>query len=438
MRGTVLVAAVALAGLAGASPPARLLSLSDAIHLALQGNVDVIASASRQREAEGARERQKALLLPRLFGAAYANRQKRNLEVFGIPLPGEQTVVGPFWSYDARLYFDQKLFDLQAIRALRGSESLELAAGLRTDDARSLSILRTVTFYLGAQAAAARQEAASSRVARSRALARLAEDQHRAGLATRIDVVRAQLQVKRDEYTLLVSKNDFSKAVISLARYLGLEPGAPVELSECLEYRRAEPPAIEEALPAALLARPDYQSLLAQLHAADEQLQASRARAFPKLALSGDYGAIGLTIRSMPVVGEIQGTMTINLFDHDRTGERIELEGQIRRLQAEADDTRRGIEQDIRETVLDLNSTDDGVRVSQDALALARQEMTLAEDRFRSGVTDNTEVINAQDSLARAEDENIEAITSHVIACAAVARALGSTEEGYLRLLGVP
>ena len=75
--------------------------------------------------------------------------------------------------------------------------------------------------------------------------------------------------------------------------------------------------------------------------------------------------------------------------------------------------------------------------VAQAGLELAVRELELASDRFKHGVANNVEVVNAQDSLARAQQNRIIALTSHVDAKIALARALGDTEKTYKVFLGI-
>ena len=64
-------------------------------------------------------------------------------------------------------------------------------------------------------------------------------------------------------------------------------------------------------------------------------------------------------------------------------------------------------------------------------VSLASDELALAQDRFRTGVTDNIEVVAAQDSLARANDAQIAALFRYSIARAQLARAVGAVERIY-------
>ena len=69
---------------------------------------------------------------------------------------------------------------------------------------------------------------------------------------------------------------------------------------------------------------------------------------------------------------------------------------------------------------------------------LARRELELTEDRFQQGTANNVEVVTAQDELARAEENYILAVSSHVDAKFGLARAMGDTEKNRVELMGNP
>ncbi len=299
-------------------------------------------------------------------------------------------------------------------------------------------IRQAAGLYLNSQASAAEVEAAESRVTTSETLEKLARNQHAQGLATAVDEVRAQVQLARDQQNLLVARNTYQTSLLVLAHFLGLSPGAPLELAEPLKFHHVESANADQALHTALEARSDYAALLKQRDSLGEQLKASRARYFPTLSVNGDYGAIGRGFNSMAGTGEIQGTLTVTLFDRDRAGEKTELQSQVKRLNAQIDDLNREIEQELRKAALDLESTENQVTVTEAALHLAERELSLAQDRFRNGVTDNIEVVTAQASLASAQDDRIMALAQHADAVMALVRALGGTEKIYQAYLSEP
>ncbi len=424
---------------AAQEPTPYRLTLQDAIQKALQANLSVLVADTRVEEAEGTRARRlSAALLPRVRVQSYANLQNRDLRAFGISLPGVPEVVGPFSNYDFRVYGEQNLVDLQSYRGWKASERALDAGKMDYQDARDLIVRAIAGLYLNAQSAAARVDAAESRVTASDVLYKLAKDRHDTGTATGVDVLRSQVQLANDKQALLVAQNQYKQSLLALARNLGMSPSTPVELAERLLYQPLTQPQAEGLVSSALLARPDYLSLASQREGLVEQQRANHARSLPKLSINGNYGGLGRSIGSVQGTGIIQGQIDFTVFDRDRSGEAQELASRLKRIDAQIADLSRGIEEEIREALLNLESAAEQVAVAKDGQDLAERELELAQDRFQSGTTNNVEVVTAQDELARAQENYILAVSSHVDAKFALARAAGDTEKNIGQYLGNP
>ncbi|MCI0404171.1 MAG: TolC family protein [Acidobacteria bacterium] len=433
----LLAAAAALTAAAtvAAQMPQRL-TLKEAVDLGLRHNLRVLVAGTQVDEATGTRQRRLSALLPVARAESYANVQTRNLRASGIDVPGAPGLIGPFSSYDFRGYAEQPVLDLRAWHRWKAGGLNEAAARENYQDVRDLIVRQVAALYLNAQAAAARVEAAGSRVATAERLDQLARDQREAGVATGVDVLRAQVELANERQRLLEARNATDQALLSLKRAIGLELGAPVELAEPLDFKPVAPPDIAATLAAAVETRPDYRALETQHRALEREAKANRARYYPRLSVGGNYGALGRNLGDIRGTGLLQGTMTITLFDYDRRGERTELDSRQRRLQFQLDDLRQGIEQEIRDALLVLESAAQEVSVAEQGRTLAERELDLARERFQAGVTNNIEVISAQESLARAQENRILALARYSDAKAALARAVGATERNYEQYLG--
>ncbi len=419
------------------SAPLRL-TLQEAVQRALKSNLSVQVASAQVQQAAGTRERRLSALLPHVTADHVTSFQNRNLQALGLSSPSLPIpeVVGPFSNYDYRFYANQAIIDRQAHHSLKASDRQQDATKLTYQDTRDQVIRQAAGLYLDGQTAQAEVEADESRVATSQALLKLAQDQHDAGIATAIDVLRAQVQLQLDQQTLLVARNNYQTSLLNLQRYIGMSPGDPMELAERLEFYPLQVPDVAEATQTALQARSDYRSLLSQREAVLEQQQAAHARYLPKLSVDGNYGALGRSYGSMPGIGLIEGVLSITVFDRDREGEKTEIAAQLRKIDAQIADLRRGIAQELRKAALDLESAEQQVSVTQAGLDLAQRELELAQDRFHNGLTDNIEVVTAQNSLQSAQDEHISALARHSDAAMALGRALGATESNYQRYLG--
>jgi len=436
-RALFLLIALALVTPAASAQEPHRLTLREAIETGLKNNLRVLVAGTQVEEAGGTRQRRLAALLPVARGESYASLQNRNLRAFGIDFPGSPETVGPFSNYDFRVAFEQPLLDLRSYHRWQASQRQEQAARHNFQDVRDLIIRQVAAFYLNAQSATARVDATASRVATADALHKLARDQHDAGVATGVDVLRAQVSLANEQQRLLEARTHKQQALLALGRAIGLNLAVPLELAEPLEFRPVETPAIPSALDSALARRADYLALQSQQQAVGEEEKSNRARFLPRVSVGGNYGALGRTLDDVKGTGAIQGTVSITLFDWDRQGERTELDSRRRRLAHQLADLRQGIEEEIRDALLVLESAAQEVAVADQGLSLAGRELELARDRFEAGVTNNIEVVSAQESLARAQENRIVALTRYTDAKTALARALGATEETYAHYLGI-
>jgi outer membrane protein TolC len=413
------------------------LTLAEAIEQGLRNNLSVLVAETRVDEDAGARERAlAAAVLPRVSAETYANVQNRSLRAFGISAPGFPNVVGPFSNYDFRVYAQQNVLNLESYHGLKASEQALEAGKLDEQDARDLIVRLVAGYYLNAQSAAARAEAARTRVADAETLRKLAEDRHQAGTATGVDVLRAQVQLANDRQALLEAENQRKQALLELARQIGLSPATPLDLAEPLRFAALTESDPESLTRTALAARFDYLSLEKQREGLEEQSRANRARWYPRVSISGNVGELGRSVGSVDTTGGIQGQIDFTLFDRDREGEAQQIASRLKRIDDQIGDLSRGVEEEIRSALLNLESAAEQVTVAQQGQELARRELDEARDRFEAGTANNVEVVTAQDELARAEENTILAISSHVDAKVALARALGNTKQNLLRWAG--
>ncbi len=187
----------------------------------------------------------------------------------------------------------------------------------------------------------------------------------------------------------------------------------------------------ENAYERALQTRPDYQAALASLRAAQYSEQSAWQQRLPSIGFSGNYGVLGFTPGSMAPNWTAAATLAIPIFQ----GGKVEADVQqsravLKERQAQVDNLRGSIEQDIENALLDLKAAAQQVEVAKTGLDYAQQTLVQSQDRFAAGVTNNVEVIQAQQQLASANEQYITSLYAHNIAKVLLARAIGNAEAG--------
>jgi outer membrane protein TolC len=325
----------------------------------------------------------------------------------------------------------QRLFDWKAIQKYRSSVVGENIARFNLQDARDLVVLATGNAYLQAIAGAARVETAQAQVDTAKALYDKAVAQRQAGVAPAIDALRSQVEYQTRRQQLIAATNDFAKQKLSLARVIGLAPGQEFELADKAPYDAFPIPDLETSLQRAYSTRSDYKAAHDRLVAAELEHSAAIAGYFPTLDLAGNYGEIGPAPGSVLPTYQIVGTLSIPIFQGGKVhSDVLKAEASLRQAQAQLSDVKGQIDQDVRNALLDLKSSADQVEVAQSSVNLADEALIQSRDRFAAGVTDNLEVVQAQEAVASAHENLISSLYFNNVAKVAYARALGQAEKG--------
>lgn len=426
------------------TPGVLSLTFSEAIDRALRQNLAGLLSAYNTIEARGEKWQKLSELLPDVKGSVQEAAQKQSLAALGFekfpsggPFGKVSPVIGPFSYFDVRASATQRLFDWKEIQKYRSSVIGESVARFNLKDARDLVVLATGSAYLQAIAGAARVETAQAQVETAKALYDKAVAQQQAGVAPVIDTLRAQVEYQSRQQQLISATNDFAKQKLSLARVIGLASGQEFVLADKAPYEPFPIPDLETSLQRAYSSRSDYKAARDRLTAAQLERNAAIAGYFPTLELATDFGEIGPTPGSVLPTYHVFGTLNIPIFQGGKVhGDILKAEASLRQAEAQMADVRGQIDQDIRNALFDLKSSAEQVEVAQSSVNLAEQALVQSRDRFSAGVTDNLEVVQAQQSVASAHEQLISSLYLNNLAKVSFARALGRAEEGireYLR-----
>ncbi len=423
-------------GTATAEPIA--LSITEAIARSLKYNLGVMNAERGITRAQGARWQELADLLPNVNGRIAETRQKVNLAAFGFPLPaGFPSLIGPFNLFDARIYVSQAVVDLKSLNDFRAETHNTAAAEFSYKSARDLVVLVSGNAYLQALASSARADSARAQLQTAEALYRQAGDLRQSGLVAGIDVLRAEVQLSTQRQRSTAGRNDFEKAKLQLARIIGLPIGQPFTLSDELPYLPVPTMSLEDALDRAYKTRPDYQAALERVKAAEASRRATFSEQLPTVRVSADFGDVGQSPGDARGTFALVGAVNVPIFQGGRTrGKLIEADADLRARKAEADDLKAGIYYDVRSAFLDLQASDEQLKVATRGRELAAQQLAQSRDRFAAGVADNIEVVHAQEAVTVSTEQYIAALYGYNVAKGLLARGLGDAEAGIQQLLG--
>jgi len=291
--------------------------------------------------------------------------------------------------------------------------------------------------YLQALAASARADSARAQSATAQALYNQATDLRQNGVVAGIEVLRADVELQTERQRVTVTQNDFEKSKLQLARIVGLPIGQAFTLAGELPTVPVPDLTFETALERAYKSRPDYLSALERVKAAEASKAAAAGDMLPSLHVNGDYGELVASGSSHSTFA-IVGAVNVPIFQGGKRGKLIETESDLRSRRAEAEDLKAGIYYEVKTAFMDLQATGEQLQVATRAREVAQTALTQSRDRFAAGVTNNVEVVQAQEAVSRANEQYINALYMYNVDKALLARDLGDAEAAVRRYLGGP
>jgi len=413
------------------------LSLEQAVTLALKQNPQEQIAVLSAAESVQQKNISRSALLPQAnFAVAdSANRVNLQAEFGGKPLvPGELLPghIGPYQIFSAGPSFNSSIFDLSLWKRYQASRANVTAASANSLSTREQVILLVVSQYIGTLRAVADVQASQSRVELAQALYDQAADLQKQGVGTGIDTLRANVELQNEKQRLIEAENDRDASLFGLSKLLNLDPRQKLELADSLSYFETPQPEVDQSIDQALVTRQEWKAILAEEKAQKFEKQATEYQRVPSLSFAGYWDYLGTSISNGIPQYQYQASVNMPIFTSGRI--RAQVSGanlELLKIQQQKDDLRNQIALEVKTSLLNLQSARNEVQVANLGVQLAKEEVVQARDRFQAGVADNIEVISAQDSLSRANDNQIAALYRFNQARADYARAVGQMEKTY-------
>lgn len=429
-----------------ATPEVLPLGLDEAIELGLKHNLQIELTRQNQRLVHGQVLTVENNLLPSLTASASSGAQEINLaasgfkpalvEKFGLN-PSDFPLIVKVNTTSAQLNLDQQLFNVPAYYLYRAAQKADRVASMTELNEEGGVTIGVGSQYLKALADASEIEYAQSLEKADEVALHQATDSHDAGVGTRLDVLRARVQLQTQQQTVIRAENNFAKDKIELNRLMGLPANQKLKLTDTAPYSEFAELPLEDAKKLAFERRKDLLSLEAQMDVADRTRRAVKYERLPSLSFNGYYGVLGETGGLYHGIFTATGKLSVPIFEEGQLrGEREVADAQVMGLRQQIASLRVSIESQIRSAMLDVDSSAQLVKVARSNVDLATEELQQASDRFTAGVDDNLPVVQAQAELADAQSRLVETLYQYNQSKLMLARNTGVVESQYKVYLG--
>lgn len=411
------------------------LTLADAVSRGLNFNLGLIESQQADAGVKAERARAFAALLPQITARAQQSFQQLSTAGLGIKFPAQSGIrlpgtLGGFGYSESRVEVQYPVFDATLRAQFQARKAAEAASALSTKDARDVVVFAVGTAYFQVVASQARLATAKAALASAQEFATQVAHQYEAEVAPEIDSLRASVELRAAQQRVTDAGNDLEKDKLTLDRITGI----PLEQQWSPAHQYTFSPLAKEDAPQN---RFDLKSAQQSVAAAEQDIKAARNQRLPSASLAASYGSGGANPGNYSQVYSLNAGITVPLF----TGGRIradvqDAEAKLAQREAEYRDLQGRISYDLRVARLDAQASETAVKVAEGNQSLAQRAFEQSEDRYRNGVTNYLEVVQANEAVVTAEENYISSLFSYNVAKISLARALGSAESRLAPFFG--
>jgi outer membrane protein TolC len=405
------------------------LSLDDVVDRVKNHNLQLLIKQESVRRALEQSYQRRAALLPQFSLRAEQSRRK-----LARGFTSEAVESPPFDSFGSRVQASLSVFDTQRYADFRIAR-LNYAIARKDFDVATQDYLDQAIMLYFTQLRDLRSiEIAKGNLGREQALLELASQQYEAGAAVKIDVTRAEVRVATERRALMEAETEVESSILELKSLLDIDLNQEVRLDNTIIEGIHAPLSIKRygSLEALTQLRPELQSQQQVLKQAELTKLAAAWQRLPTIELFADWGYdSGKAFDNEEGEAWLVGLRaTLPLWEGGRiAAEKREAAAALRQNEYEMRDLRNRIEREFKFSIIEMDARYAQIEIASDEVRLGRDEVEQALERYREGLADNRELIDAQNRLAGAERSHLRAIYLYGLSRLAFARSIGAVER---------
>jgi len=396
-----------LGGEMHAAVPAEL-SLSQAQDIALAASPDLEIARAVVDQNNATIGIARSGELPNISANANYLRAKSNFRISGgstVPFVGTQ---------------DAGSVDLKQLILDGGRVNALVQAARYSTEAAKLTLLRSIQTvlltvaqeYYTALEGRHQFEAAEKSLQNAKVQERLVEAQFHAGVASKADVLTAQLPVAQAEVNVASAQGMEAQNVAALLTTMGVPATTPVTLKDDTAVTAIQP-ALRELVSTALHQRTDLYAAQTNLWQAQANVRAAKLQAFPNISATASSGTASTTVNGQNYASNwsLGASLSFPLYSGGLIRSQAD---QARAFQQQAEASLRSTELNVYLNVQQaytlLQTSGSSLNAAKVAQDQARVLLDVTNAQYKAGVTTLPLLLNAQTQLTTAQSQYVQAL----------------------------
>lgn len=407
------------------------ITLQQALELARRNNRTLQAAEQTLQRSQVAVREASSARYPTLDATTGINRQQSTggeLSSQRSPLQTDSDTPSTSANANLRLSYDLYTSGERSAR-IRAAEEQVRFNELEVERQKEELRLNVFNDYYGLQGADQQVRINLEAVRNAEASLRQAQALEQAGVGTRFDVLRAQVQLANATQDLTNARSQQQVARRQLVQRLSLAQSVDITAADPVQVAGTWNLSLEESIVLAFQNRADLQQQLVQRNINEQQRRIALSALLPKVNLEANYNVLNVFNDRLERADgySLGANIRMNLFDGGAARARAEQEETNKAIsETRFADQRNQIRFQVEESYANLQSNFANISTADVALSQARESLRLARLRFQAGIGTQTDVINAENELTRAQGNLVNAILNYNRSLATLQRSVSS------------
>jgi len=411
------------------------ITLDEGIQIGLQNSKTLHSSKMKVVSAEANLSEMNAARLPSLsLSASYTHLSPVN--PFSVATPFGIFTLSPsiLDNYNLKLSLQQPLFT--GFKLSSGSDVAKynsLAAKQQyTQDEQDL-ILNIKNAYWGLFNAEKVKEAIDDNYQQVKAHLTDVQNFFKQGLSTKNDMLKVEVQLSEIQLQQIDAKNSVRIAVVNLDNVIGLSLSTELQIPQKVNVSENNEYDLDGLIDQALQNRPDLKALQYQVEASKSGIKLAESNWYPQIYLTGNYYYAKPNQRILPSENKFDATwdvgvgISFNLWNWGATKDQTtQAEAQYEQSNDGLKTMKDAITLEVTQDFYNMVKAKEKILVAEQTVTQAEENYRVTDDKFKQGLTLNSELLDAETALLQAKTNQIQSLVDYELAVARIERSTGT------------
>ena len=253
----------------------------------------------------------------------------------------------------------------------------------------------------------------------------IVQAKYQEGVAAKSEVLRAEVEVANADQNLIKAQNQYELAVSDLLTTMNMDAGTELELKGELAYQ-ADTRTLEEAISLAKQNRPEMAQAQISVDSAQKSIEIAESNKRPTVSLSASTGWNDRLLPTDDTNWSVGASASWNIFDAGVTKSKVsQAESSVAKAKLQVEQTTDSIEQEVRQSYLNMKEAEKRLNTTEVTVNKANEDLYIALETYRAGVSTNLDVFDAQLALTQAKTNHVQALYDYNVNKAKLDKAMG-------------